>query len=57
MLLGEIQVASGFCPEIQTIKEAITTGKLDKCSVSVKTDGPWQFCSCDLLGLCQMDAM
>ena len=27
MLWGEIQVASDFCPEIQTIKEAITTGK------------------------------
>ena len=27
MLWGEIQVASDFCPEIQAIKEAITTGK------------------------------
>ena len=27
MLRDEIQVASDFCPEIQTIKEAITTGK------------------------------
>ena len=35
MLWGEIQVATDFCPEIQTIKEAITTGK-DTCSVSVK---------------------
>ena len=31
-----IQVASDFCPEVQTIKEAITTGKWDTCSVSVK---------------------
>ena len=37
MLWGEIQVASDSCPEIQTIKEAITKGKWDKCSVSVKT--------------------
>ena len=36
MLLGEIQVASDFCPEIQTIKEAVTTGNWDKCSVRVK---------------------
>ena len=36
MLWGEIQVASDFWPEIQTIKEAITTGKWDTCSVSVK---------------------
>ena len=36
MLWGEILVASDFCPDIQTIKEAITTGKWDKCSVRVK---------------------
>ena len=36
MLWSEIQVASDFCPVIQTIKGAITTGKWDKCSVSVK---------------------
>ena len=37
MLWGEIQVASDSCPEIQTIKEVITQGKWDKCSVCVKT--------------------
>ena len=36
MSWDEIQVASDFCPEVQTIKEAITTGKWDTCSVSVK---------------------
>ena len=36
ILWGEIQVASDFYPEFQTIKEAITQGKWDKCSVSVK---------------------
>ena len=36
MLWGERQVASDFCPEFQTIKEAITKGKWDKCSVRVK---------------------
>ena len=36
MSWDEIQVASDSCPEVQTIKEAITTGKWDTCSVSVK---------------------
>ena len=33
MLWDEIQVASDFCPEIQTITEAVTTGKWDELSV------------------------
>ena len=36
MLWGEIQVASDFCPEIEAIKDVITTGKWDKCSKSMK---------------------
>ena len=36
MLGCEIQVGSDFCPDIQTIKEAITQGKWEKCSVNLK---------------------